>query len=142
MTSFMRTIFQSVKKVKPDVQIAMSACIYPFSKEEYLQDWPRWIREGIVDMVIPQLYEYTFDRYQEEMHKVTEQQIDPQFRSKVAPGMLIKLGKYYPDTTTIRMMIQENRNNGFSGEVFFFFEGLLYHRDFFQSLYLSSPAIR
>ena len=36
----------------------MAPSIYPWSEEEYLQDWPTWMQKGYVDLVCPQVYRY------------------------------------------------------------------------------------
>ncbi|MEZ4763882.1 MAG: hypothetical protein R3C26_12095 [Calditrichia bacterium] len=36
--------------------------VYPWSFDEYLQDWPNWLKNGYADEIIPQIYRYELDR--------------------------------------------------------------------------------
>ena len=58
LNDFMQQMHKELKAVRPDLTISVSPSIYPWSKEQYLQDWPSWVRNGWVDMVCPQVYRY------------------------------------------------------------------------------------
>jgi hypothetical protein len=51
------------------------------------------------------------------------------------PGVLLKSGTYLPDDLFLTQMLQQNRNQGFKGECFFFYEGLKDKLSFFQNQY-------
>ena len=135
LNRYMERIHASVKAVKPSMLIAMSPSVYPWSKEEYLQDWPTWINKGYVDLVIPQIYRYTVDRYIETIDEMLDSQIDKDKLNRVTPGILLKVGKYYPSKKMLDQMIKENRKRGIKGEVFFFYEGLKKYPEYFETLY-------
>jgi uncharacterized lipoprotein YddW (UPF0748 family) len=120
---FMKKIFTEVKRINPKSVVSMSPSLYPWSKEQYLQDWPTWVREGWVEMVCPQVYRYKFDAYQREISKLLTQ-IPVDKHGILFPGVLLKVGKYKPSPEFLDQMIQENRKRGIMGEVFFFYEGL------------------
>ncbi len=130
---FMKRIHTEVKAAKPAMKIIMAPSIYPFSLNEYLQDWPTWVDSSWVDGVIPQIYRYNIDAY-----KATLQQQKPLFKSKIdlfTPGVLLKIGTYVPTDQFLTEMIQANRAEGLKGEVFFFYEGLKDKADFFTTQY-------
>ncbi|MNL79026.1 hypothetical protein D3C87_2055460 [compost metagenome] len=49
------------------------------------------------------------------------------------PGILLQVDSHTPQGDFLQQMIDENRKLGFTGEVFFFFEGLKKHPDFFKT---------
>ncbi len=134
MNDFMKRIHDEIKAVKPSCIISMSPSIFPWAKEEYLQDWPTWVRNGWVDMICPQVYRYNIERYVETLH-ATSLQIPKDKLHIVAPGILLRVGDYYPSEDFLRQMITENRKHGIQGEVFFYFEGLKKYPTFFETLY-------
>lgn len=135
LNDFMKRIYQEVKAAKPYVLVTMSPSIYPWSLEEYLQDWPAWLRNGSVDLIIPQVYRYKIDDYEKEIYEIKTNQIAEENFKRFYPGILLKAGTYYPDKKFLMKMIQTNRNFGINGEVFFFFEGLKKYKSVFKKLY-------
>jgi uncharacterized lipoprotein YddW (UPF0748 family) len=124
MSDYMKRLHDEVKAVKPSLVISMSPSIYPWSVQEYLQDWVTWLREGWVDMVCPQVYRYNFEAYKRELGIILSRQIAPENRHKLVPGILLKVSPYLASEEFLRQMIQYNRSRGVSGEVYFFFEGV------------------
>lgn len=135
MNLFMEKIYKTVKSIKKGVQVSMAPSPYPWGKEEYLQDWPTWLQNGWVDMVCPQLYREQVKGYLHELDKIVNGQVNKEKLNIIYPGILLKLGSYYPDAEYIKSVIAENRKRGINGEVFFFFEGLKKHRELFRELY-------
>jgi uncharacterized lipoprotein YddW (UPF0748 family) len=65
VTALVRDVYTAVKAVKPEVKVTAAVmcggeCSWNFRNtypyKSYLQDWERWLREGIVDAVIPMNY--------------------------------------------------------------------------------------
>jgi uncharacterized lipoprotein YddW (UPF0748 family) len=135
MNSFMGKIYTSVKKVNKDLIISMAPSIYPWSKEEYLQDWPQWIEDGYIEQICPQLYRENITAYLSLLKDIVNDQIKKVDSNKFYPGVLLKVGPYYPSLEFLKQMILENRKCGVNGEVFFFYEGLKKYRDFFLNDY-------
>jgi uncharacterized lipoprotein YddW (UPF0748 family) len=135
LNQFQKRLYTELKKLRPAIQISMSPSIFPWSKEQYLQDWVTWVREGWVDMVCPQVYRYDFTKYQKEIQLLVNEQIPADKRPILVPGVLLKVGKYTPTETFLEQMIEENRKQNIQGEVFFFYEGLKLHPDFFSKKY-------
>lgn len=136
MTDFMRKIYERVKAAKKNVIVSMAPSIYPWAKEEYLQDWPEWVRRGYVELVCPQLYRYEFKDYKFALDEILNGQIESEDLAKFYPGILLKVGSYYPSREYLRQMVEENRRRNIQGEVFFFYEGLKKYPDLIRdSLY-------
>lgn len=122
LNQFVKRLRNEVKAIKPSVQFTLSPSPYPFGYTEYLQDWPTWVDSSWVDAVLPQCYRYDINAYT----AVLQQQKSYYRNSSVPlyPGVLIKSGTYTASTGFLSQMIQANRNNGFKGESFFFYEGI------------------
>ena len=122
LSAFGKKLYQSVKSVKPTCIVSWAPSIYPWSKEQYLQDWPRWLKEAYADLIIPQVYRYKLDAYEQTL-KAIESQIPADKKQRIFPGILTSLGDGYRATdSTLKSMIQLNRKYGYSGEVLFYFE--------------------
>ncbi len=134
MSDFMRHIHTELKALKPSLTISMSPSIYPWSVEEYLQDWVTWLREGWVDMVCPQVYRYKFDGYKRELDKMLSRQVSPENKAKLVPGVLLKVSPYLASEEYLRQMVDYNRSQGLPGEVFFFYEGVKNYPALFKDI--------
>lgn len=131
---FAKTIYETVKAIKPQVSVTMAPSIFPWSLEEYLQDWPSWVVNGWVDKIIPQVYRYNIEAYRTTLE--TNLAFMPKDRkTDFVPGVLLKVDDYTPSRKFLKKMIQTNRKNGLDGEVFFFYEGLKAHPSFFRKKY-------
>jgi uncharacterized lipoprotein YddW (UPF0748 family) len=135
LNAYMKRIHAELKALKPTLTISMSPSIYPWSVAEYLQDWPTWLREGWVDEVCPQVYRYKIEGYKRELNKIVDEQVSKENLRKVAPGVLLKVSPYIAPEELLRQMTEYNRSRGIQGEVFFFFEGVKQHPEFFKKLY-------
>lgn len=133
LNTFMKRIRTEVKAIKPDVMVTMAPSVYPFSLNEYLQDWPTWVDSGWMDAVLPQVYRYDINAY---TTTLTQQKAYLKGNTSICyPGVLLKVGTYVPDDLFLTQMIQQNRTQGFKGEAFFFYEGIKDKLSFFQSQY-------
>ncbi len=64
-----------------------------WSYDEYLQDWPSWIKYGYADVVIPQVYRYSWAEYKKALDSQHADSLGI-FDSHclIFPGMLINVG--------------------------------------------------
>lgn len=135
MTDFLGRIYDTVKTINPNCLVTMAPSIYPWAKEEYLQDWPEWLKRGWAEMILPQCYRYNMDAYKIVIDDIYDHQLKAEFANRVFPGVLLKVGSYYPDEEFLREMIAYNRKRGALGEVYFFYEGLKKYPELFNNLY-------
>ncbi len=131
---FAQEVYQTVKALKPNVSVTMAPSIFPWSKEEYLQDWPTWVQNGWVDKLIPQVYRYKVKAYTQTLETNLRFMPLPK-RKDFIPGILLKVDNYTPSKSFLKKMIKVNRKNGLDSEVFFFYEGLKLHPHFFEKAY-------
>jgi uncharacterized lipoprotein YddW (UPF0748 family) len=111
----------------------MSPSPYPFSLNEYLQAWPTWVDSGYVDAVFPQVYRYDLAAYTATL--IQQKNAVNGNISNVYPGVLVKSGSYVATDVFLSQMVQANRNNGYKGEAWFFYEGVKEKIPFFQGQY-------
>lgn len=134
LNNFMGRLHAAVQKASPSTEITMAPSPYPWSKEEYLQDWPVWVQNGWVDRIIPQIYRYDLDRYQATL-KENLSLMPEDKKAMFIPGILLQVDEYNPDPEILRSMIRSNRELGLTDEVFFFYEGLRKMESFFNETY-------
>ncbi|MFM8711543.1 MAG: glycoside hydrolase family 10 protein [Sphingomonadales bacterium] len=133
LNGFLKRLRQEVKTIRPSLQFTMSPSPYPFSLNEYLQDWPTWVDSSWVDAVFPQCYRYDINAY----NSLLLQQKN-NYRNNLVPlypGIILKSGTYLASPGLLSQMVQSNRNNGFKGEAFFFYEGIKDGPAWFQGQY-------
>lgn len=135
MTDLMRRIHKEVKSYNKKIIVSMAPSIFPWGRDEYLQDWPAWVRKGYVDMIIPQLYRYDLDVYKKALNQVVDEQISKNDLKLCSVGVLLNVGSYNADPKFLKQMIAENRKKGISGEVFFFYEGVKKYPEVFREIY-------
>lgn len=138
LTEFMAELYREVKAFNPSLAVSSAPSVYPWGKNEYLQDWPTWLKEGYLDWVIPQHYRYDIDSYQETLSQQLSY-VEAKDKKKFLPGILIQNGDYNPTEDYLRKMIECNRRNQVANECFWFYEGLKRFPLFFQN-YKNSRA--
>ncbi|MDJ0676630.1 MAG: family 10 glycosylhydrolase [Calothrix sp. MO_167.B42] len=124
LTEFLARLYQQVKAVNPHLIVSVAPNIYDWGFKEYLQDSVTWMERGIVDMIHPQVYRRDLFSYKYVIDKLISEQFTNKTLSRLAPGMLIKVGSYNINIDYFIKAIKYNRDYGIPGEVFFFYEGL------------------
>jgi uncharacterized lipoprotein YddW (UPF0748 family) len=125
LNDFGQRLYREVKALKPEILVSWAPSIYPWSFDEYLQDWPAWIRGGYADLVIPQVYRYQLPQYQATLDEMRTD-VPAAFR-QLYPGVLMNVGDYVIPADYLLDAVAYNRQQGYAGEVFFFYEGLRKH---------------
>ena len=125
LNAFAKRLYDTVKAEKKKMLVTWAPSVYPWCYEQYLQDWPEWIRGGYADAVIPQVYRYTIEAYENTLKELDEIREElKNYDTPILPGVLLNVGSYVMDNEFLRQTIQMNRDHGYRGEVFFFYEGL------------------
>jgi uncharacterized lipoprotein YddW (UPF0748 family) len=144
LNEFYADVNSLVKGFDENLFVASSPSIYPWAYQEYLQDPPTWVNEGIVDHFVPQLYRYNLADYIFELNKSINQ-IDASKRDRIFAGILMNVGSYIISPDFLLNSMQTNRDKNINGEAFFFYEGLRKNNDelgdTIHSVYYSEPAI-
>ncbi len=57
ITRLVKAVHDEAKKIRPDIKISAAVFgAYPSCRESVAQDWPVWVREGLLDFVCPMDY--------------------------------------------------------------------------------------
>ena len=59
MTQLTRKVVKAIRKIRPDLVISLSPNPLGFSLNKYSQDWLAWIKAGLIDELVMQLYRQT-----------------------------------------------------------------------------------
>ncbi len=144
LNAFAERLYAAVKTIDPQCLVSWAPSFYPWSYHEYLQDWPAWLRGGYADMVIPQNYRYSLERYNQTLAGLDSLELGGK-RNRIYSGMLMKVGDYVIESDHMIRAIHANRQRGVQGEVFFFYEGLRENGDALADTLLktvySEPAL-
>ncbi|WP_017654787.1 glycoside hydrolase family 10 protein [Fortiea contorta] len=122
ITNFMAAIYQGVKAVKPDAKISLSPNSQAFAYKYYLQNWEDWIKKGLVDELILQVYRDDKKSFINEL----EQPSVEFARSQIPVGVGISTGTLR-DPVEIAQIIEQVeavRDRQFPGLSFFYWESL------------------
>ncbi|TAE57702.1 MAG: hypothetical protein EAZ76_06595 [Nostocales cyanobacterium] len=129
LTDVLGLLYREVKAVNSNLLVSMSPNIYDWSLREYLQDYPSWLKQGFIDIIHPQIYRRDFLSYKCILRRLIYEQFTDIMLPKLAPGILIKLGKYTIKPELLVKVIEYHRQVGINGEVCFFYEGLRDNND-------------
>ncbi len=125
LSAYGKSLFNTVKAFDSELIVSYSPIIYPWGYNNYLQDWPAWVKGGYVDLLIPQAYRYDFDQYKETVNEIMSYANQPDAKPyTLATGILTKSGPRYNGPQYVKNAIRYNRSKGSSGEVYFFYEGM------------------
>jgi len=124
LSAFLARWRTALKAVRAEAVLSLSPSPYPWALQEYLQDWPAWMRAGLVDELLPQLYRRNLPSY-ERLLAETKAQVPAGQLARVFPGMLLALGPdIIPSDELLRQWLAANRSAGFEGEVQFHSTGV------------------
>ncbi|MDZ8083445.1 MAG: glycoside hydrolase family 10 protein [Nostoc sp. SerVER01] len=122
ITDFMAEIYQAVKAVKPKAKISLSPNYQAFAYKYYLQDWENWVKKGLVDELILQVYrsdKKSFIAQLEQPSVKLAQSLIP-----VGIGILTGTTSNPVKIPQIKAQVQAVRDRNFDGISFFYWESL------------------
>ncbi|MBG1257718.1 glycoside hydrolase family 10 protein [Nostoc commune] len=122
ITDFMAEIYQAVKAVKPQVRISLSPNYQAFAYKYYLQDWENWVKKGLVNELILQVYRNDKNSFIAQL----EQPSIKLAQSLIPVGIGISTGTVRNPVkmAQIREQVQVVRDRNFDGISFFYWESL------------------
>lgn len=126
LNAFGQNVYDNVKAVNEDLIVSWSPSVWSFSYREYLQEWPAWVNRGFTDLIHPQVYRRNVGAYQATLDAQGPNRAGWNADQIIGfyPGVLLKVGGYVATPEDIKAFVQANRDRGYQGEVFFFYEGL------------------
>ena len=129
VTEVVRRVYQDVKKIKPDV--AVSCAVFANADEAYdlrLQDWRKWVRDGIVDFIVPMAY--TPDTQEFKGHIMKAVEASPGRRALAGVGVYRMLD----NPRDCIEKIDAARELGTSGVVLFSYDSIREMDDYWEAL--------
>ncbi len=123
LTQFLTRMRDSVKARGSNTILSVSPAPYYWGYAQLLQDSKSWVQQGLLDNVVPQLYQYNMSDFNYSLNTTWNDvgQYNPQ---AFTSGILARVGAYVVDTTFLGQMLNANRTKGANGECFFFYEAL------------------
>lgn len=121
ITAYMGQIQQTVKAIRPRAVLSVAPNPYDTAYLGSLQDWLAWVRKGIVDEVVVQIYRTDFNSFMSQVNRPEIQES----RRKVATGVGVLSGLRNRPITMAQIQAQTRyvRSQGL-GVAFFYFESL------------------
>ncbi|MGL5080596.1 MAG: glycoside hydrolase family 10 protein [Microcoleaceae cyanobacterium] len=121
ITDFMVKLHKAVKAKKPKVIFSVAPNYYEFAYKLQLQDWLTWMRRGIVDELVVQLYRSNLQSFTDKLIRPEIQ--EAQKKIPTAIGIMAGLRNNPAPMQQIRSQVQASRSRGL-GIVFFYYESL------------------
>lgn len=122
ITNYMETLFTLIKDAKKNVIISVSPNPQEFSKNEFLMDWAKWERKGLIEELIVQIYRSQMESFNRELNQKDLQLAKDHIPSAI--GILAGLKGKQIDFNLINDQVKSSREKGFDGTAFFFYESL------------------
>jgi uncharacterized lipoprotein YddW (UPF0748 family) len=121
LTSFMARLSKSVREAQPNAVISISPNYYDFAYKLQLQDWRSWVKQGIADELLIQIYRSDLDSYLPQLTKPEVQESSQRIPTAIA----VLSGQRNRPTpmSLIREKVEANRAQGL-GAAFFYLESL------------------
>jgi uncharacterized lipoprotein YddW (UPF0748 family) len=122
ITEFTHKLAQRVKARKPGAIFSVSPNPPEFSYQNFLQDWPAWVKGGDVDEVIVQTYRWDMPSFTNELSKLSTNPAMKQV--PISIGVLSGLKNRPQPLPMLKQQCQAVRAQGYAGMAFFFYESL------------------
>jgi uncharacterized lipoprotein YddW (UPF0748 family) len=117
INTFHKRMYRALKAANWRLLITDAPVVYPFSYQNFAQDYTAWVREGSLDFVSPQVYRSTSTAYEAELARQISQLSDS---SRVVPGIDITNSS----PSQLVRMIEATRAVGLPGVVVWYYRGL------------------
>lgn len=124
LTAYLERLHLAVKSAKPSGVVSLAPAPFPFGRDNLMQDSDRWLRQGLVDLLHPQIYRNNLASYRRSLDQLLGGLSATQ-RRRISPGIAFTANQISLTADTIVAMVTLNRERGLGGECFFFYEGLL-----------------
>lgn len=121
LTAFMVQLHDAVKAQNPNAILSVSPNPYPVAYGSFLQDWLTWVRQGIVDELIVQVYRPDLPGFMEQISRPEIQEARQTIPT--GAGVLTGLRNNPVPMSFIQAKVRAARNSGL-GVSFFYYESL------------------
>jgi len=126
MTDLLAEIVKVIKADQPNCLVSISPNPLDFSKTNYAVDWQSWIKQGLVDELVIQVYRDSLSSFINEISKREVNDISNSI--PIAIGILSGLKTKSVSTDKMLAQIKEVRKRKLAGVSYFFYETLFNER--------------
>ena len=121
ITAFLERLAKAVRVARPGALISISPNYYDFAYKLQLQDWRAWVRRGIADELLVQIYRADLESYLPHLSRPEVQEA----RQRIPTAIAVMSGQRNRPTPIelIAQKVAANRSRGL-GVAFFYFESL------------------
>jgi uncharacterized lipoprotein YddW (UPF0748 family) len=121
ITAFMVSLHKAVKAQKPNVIFSISPNYYDFAYRLHLQDWVAWVKQGVADELIVQVYRPDMQSFIEQINRPEIQEAQKKIPTGI--GVLTGLRNSPVAMAQIRSQVRAVQERGL-GVAFFYYESL------------------
>lgn len=121
MTAFVANLKQVIETIKPNVVFSLAPNPYEFAYNGHLQDWLGWVRQGLVDELIVQVYRPDLPSFLKQLARPEIQESQQKIPTGI--GVLSGLRNRPVALPFIQEKVAAARSRGL-GVIFFFYESL------------------
>ncbi|MEB3161307.1 MAG: family 10 glycosylhydrolase [Synechocystis sp.] len=121
ITAFMTQLNETVKAAKPNILMSLSPATYRLAYNTFLQDWLDWVRKGIIDEVVVQVYRTSLPTFQEPIRRAEFQEAKTKIPTAV--GILTGLPTKQVPMPLVTAKVREVTAQGM-GTAFFYYKTL------------------
>lgn len=121
ITAFMAKLNKAVKQRKPNVIFSVSPNYYDFAYKQQLQDWLSWVRQGIVDELIVQVYRSDIDDFRSQISR--PEIVEVQNKISTGIGILSGLRNSNIPMSRVYAQVMNTQERGL-GISFFYYKSL------------------
>jgi plasmid stabilization system protein ParE len=117
VTELVRDVHLTVKSIKP--QAILSAAVFPDPEVAYYlkgQDWPTWMAQGYLDLIVPMAYHG-------DQHRVMAQMAEAKRRAQ-GRAVFAGLGAWIKEPAQIRQEVKGLKEIGIDGFAYFSYQGM------------------
>lgn len=121
ITAFITQLNKAVKERKPRAVFSVSPNYYDFAYRLHLQDWLAWVRQGLVDELIVQVYRPNLPSFVEQINRPEISEVQQKIPTGI--GILAGLRNNPVPMRLIQSQVRASQSRGL-GVAFFYYESL------------------
>ena len=125
VTALLERLRAAMNTACPAVRISVSPNPQEFSYSHYLADWSSWVRRGLVDEVVVQIYRQNLAALGRELNHPSR--VEAAQRVPVRIGLLAGLKSQPKDSAQLRRELELVQGRGYRGIDLFFYESARRH---------------
>jgi uncharacterized lipoprotein YddW (UPF0748 family) len=124
VTTALQNIINTVKVADPGLIISDSPSVYPFSYQNYCENWPQWEKMGLFSEYVPQVYYNTASSFTTNWNQTVSNMANS---SQFVGGIAINTSGGYDDYSSVvaPSIKTVESTSGIKGEAFWYSDGVL-----------------